>query len=101
MASTKLNRKITQVFTADGPSDTNKYLTISGKPEGSPSVSISGTNGATVALERSLDNGVNFGPVETYTTDFEDKGVDTTKGAVYRVVVSGYVSGDLTVTMQD
>ena len=50
-------------------------------------VSISGISGDTVTLQRSFDQGTLWKDVESYTSDAEDSGEETERGALYRLGV--------------
>ncbi len=66
-------------------------------------LSINGTDGwvATVSVQRSLDAGVSWLNVETYTEDKEKAILDKTDDVIYRIgIESGnYTSGTITVRL--
>lgn len=101
-----INRKTSGTITGTGAIPEAEYLTISGRPEGGPTISIRGltANGGVVNLERSLEGGeeaASFGVVEQYVADFEDKGIDVTDGAVYRLNCTTFGSGNILFTLSD
>lgn len=85
-ASTK--RVLTGQFNATGQSPGIALL-------GQFNVSLSGFGTATVALQRSFDNGGNWVSVESYTSDSERVGDEPEADVLYRFDCSAYTSGTI------
>jgi hypothetical protein len=62
------------------------------------SLSLRDFGSATVALERSLDGGLNWGVVESFTADTEKVG--DSNGDLYRLNCTAYSSGTIAYTLQ-
>jgi hypothetical protein len=58
-------------------------------------VSVSGFGTATVALQRSFDNGITWLNVESYNSNTERVGDEPEAGVFYRFSCSAYTSGTL------
>jgi len=62
-------------------------------------LSLSGTWGATVTVERSWDQ-TNWFAVDTFTSNYEGVGFDAEE-VFYRATVSGYASGTVVIRISD
>lgn len=80
---------VTGTFTATGQSSTMDV-------EETFNVSLSGFGSATVALQRSFDNGSTWKTIESYTADTEKYGTEIETGVIYRLNCTAYTSGTIT-----
>lgn len=58
-------------------------------------LSLSGFGSATVAIERSFDNGATWKTIEAYTADAEKRGCEPEDGVLYSLNCSAYSSGSI------
>ena len=61
------------------------------------SLTVAGTFDGTLTLERSYDGEATWEPVAVYTSSGTDEGQETEDNAVYRLTMSGWVSGTATI----
>ena len=95
MALETTNDYVEASFTA--PSQATDELTIRGKF----TFFVRGGATATVELQRSFDEGVTWGIVESHTADVEKNGEEHVSGGVrYRLFCSAHTSGTATVRLQ-
>ena len=81
--------EVTGTFTATGQSST----VVLAKDF---NLSLSGTFVATVAVQRSFDEGVTWKTVESYTDEIESIGFEPESGVNYRLNCTAYTSGTVT-----
>lgn len=84
---------VSGTFTGTGTSD---ELPV----HGSFTYSLTGAASATVALQRTLDNGTTWGTVESTTGDAEKNGEELTHEVRYRLNCTAYTSGTVTYRLQ-
>lgn len=83
-----MSDSVTGSFTATGQSSQIGL-------RGNFNISLSGFGTATVALQRSFDDGSSWKTVEEFTADAEQYGFEPEAGVVYRFNCSAYTSGTI------